>query len=271
MRLWARILISLVVLAGSALAQNRLFFGINGQASGPPPACSTTNYNVPFTLTENPISQSSCWVSGHSAGSCAGNFCWGDVQTNGTTGRVYGADQPPGFSDPTATLVGPWSSGTQTVNGTVFVTGTNNTCCKEVELRARTTISSGSINGYEMNCSIANDGTNNTKYIQIVRWNGAHNSFTVLAGPGGANGALQRCVNGDTLKLVVTGTGASTIINGYRNGTIINFNLESTGADTTNVPDTSGFSSGQPGVGFYDDVDTNWSNFGFSSWSATSP
>ena len=39
-----------------------------------------------------------------------------------------------------------------------------------------------------------------------------------------------------------------------------------TGGSTQNM---SGWTSGNPGIGFYDNPDSNWKDFGFSSFSAS--
>src|SRR5262245_33925355 len=123
MGLLARISISLL-LTVPAFGQNRIFFGINGQTSGPPPACSNSNYNVPFTTTENPISQSGCWVNGHVAGTaggtCNSGFCWGNVRV--TSNHAIAADGPNQFGDATATLQTVTWGSTQTATGVIFTT-----------------------------------------------------------------------------------------------------------------------------------------------------
>ena len=55
---------------------------------------------------------------------------------------------------------------------------------EEVELRLRTTITPHSITGYEVNCSVSTNSSNN--YLQIVRWNGALGSLRMSAWAMGA-------------------------------------------------------------------------------------
>jgi hypothetical protein len=61
------------------------------------------------------------------------------------------------------------------------------------------------------------------------------------------------CVNRDILKLTAVGNTFTV----YKNGVQV---LQ--GTDAT-------FQKGSPGVGFYNSVDTNWSRFGLSNFSAS--
>ena len=113
----------------------------------------------------------------------------------------------------------------------------------EVELRLRTTITPHSITGYEVNFSL----NPNSQYLEIVRWNGPLDNFTLLAS------APIYVVNGDVVKATAIGN----TITVYKNGTQV---LQTT--DST-------YSTGSPGIGFYDNADTNWTGFGFSNFSAS--
>src|SRR5216683_4628985 len=119
-------------------------------------------YTTNFPLTENPISEGGVWTGGSAAG---GNL-WGDVQTNGT--MAFGVSEPTQFGDPTAILKGTWAVD-QTAQATVALkTAFTGTCCHEVELRLRMTVSSNSIRGYEAYCSVSSSNP----YCHIARWNG---------------------------------------------------------------------------------------------------
>jgi len=84
-------------------------------------------------------------------------------------------------------------------------------------------------------------------YLYLVRWNGSLNNFTNVV-----NNATT-CVNGDILKLTAIGNTFTV----YKNGVQV---LQ--GTDGT-------FKRGSPGVGFYNTVDTKWSGFGLSNFSAS--
>jgi hypothetical protein len=196
---------------------------------------SPRTYTTNFSLTENPISESGNWTNGKTSG-----LDWADVRT--TSGLAYGTSLPSQYADPTAVLAGAWGPN-QTAQATIRVTTPPASCCHEVELRLRTTIAAHSITGYEILCSVVNSD----QYLQIVRWNGPLNDFTYV------NTLSTSCANGDVLKATMNGS----IITVYKNGVQI---LQ--GTDST-------FMSGNPGIGFYDNSDSNWNTFGFSSFTAT--
>ena len=82
------------------------------------------SYSTTFPLTENPISEGGSWTNGGATG-----LGWANVQTTQD----------------------------QQVQATVKVSGAyGRACCKEVELRIRTTITSNSITGYELNDDVQN-------------------------------------------------------------------------------------------------------------------
>ena len=197
-------------------------------------------YTTNFPLTENPISESGKWINGGVAG-------WLNVRT--TPGHVFGSgmssgcpDNSASCNDPTAVLSGTWGAN-QTVQGTVYVNPSLGTsCCHEVELRLRTTITANRITGYEINCSVSANG-----YLQLVRWDGALGNWRQL------NEASTSCVNGDVLSATANGS----TITVYKNGV-----QQFVQTDAT-------YSGGSPGVGFFDNIDANLSNFGFSSFTAS--
>ena len=101
------------------------------------------------------------------------------------------------------------------------------------------------------------------------------NPYCHIASWGGPNGAWANLTdvsstylrNGDVLRATVTGTNP-VVITMYINGVKVSQVL-----DTGNVTFSDGrkygpWRTGTPGIGFYDTRDSNWSSFGFSSFSA---
>jgi hypothetical protein len=218
-----------------------------GSTVQPPPSGSGHNYTTQFPAAENPISEGGMWTNGGTNGNS-----WTNIRT--TPGLAFGtmpgdASAPAQFADSTAVLTGSWGAD-QSVQASVFVTSapSSSTIFEEVELRLRTTITSGSITGYEINCSVSSNAANN--YMQIVKWNGALNNFTQL------DATATHCVTGDVIKATIVGN----TITVFRNGTqVMSF------SDTS-----SPFTSGNPGMGFYLEGTTGVNQqYGFSSLTAT--
>ena len=197
------------------------------------------SYSTNFSATENPISEGGVWINGEATG-----IDWGNVAT--IPGLAYGTSLNSQFADPTAVLAGLWASD-QWAQGTVEIDGSVSGGPHEVELLLNTTITPYSITGYEILFSV----NPNDPYIQIVRWNGALNDFTYL-NVVSMDGVSMGVADGD----VVKATHIGNTITVYKNGTQV---LQAT--DST-------YSTGSPGIGFYDSVDTNWTSFGFSHFSA---
>lgn len=212
------------------------FTATDGSATPPPPTGTGQTYSTNFPLTENPISEGGKWINGGVTG-----LDWGNVQT--AAGLAFGTTLSTTYADPTAVLTGSWNADQQ-AQATVKVTTAISSCCHEVELRLRTTITAHSITGYEINCSVARGNP----YVQLVRWNGPLSSFTYVN-----TTTNTGCANGDVLKATIT----DSTITVYKNGTQV---LQ--GADST-------YASGAPGIGFYDNSDSNWNFFGFSSFTAS--
>lgn len=214
-------------------------------------------YTTTFPLTENPISESGNWIDGRTTG-----LDWGSIQTSGGAARATvqsvgcNGGTPPNTAcnDSTAVLAGTWNAN-QTAEADVVVTNLGTNCCKEVELRLRTTITAHSITGYEIDCGIAPV----SDYLAVVHWNGPLGSWVNMTP------TTAGCHNGDRLKATVTG-GNPTTITVFKNGTQVLQVLEGTGQ----VNPTTPWTSGSPGVGLFDSVDTNYSGFGFTSFTATS-
>ena len=182
---------------------------------------------------------------------------WGDVQT--VPGFAYGASEPTEFGDPTAILSGRWGP-TQTVEATVKVNEVpTGHCCHEVELRLRTTITPYSVTGYEAYCSVASD----FPYCHIARWNGPNGSYWNFE----TTSSTAYLVNGDVIKATASGTNP-TVITLYKNGEQI-LQATDTGAAGGGFGASGPWTSGSPGIGFFDNYDNHWKYFGFSSFSAT--
>ncbi len=130
------------------------------------------------------------------------------------------------YDDSTAILSGTWGPD-QTAQATVYTVNQDSNLFEEVELRLRTSISAHSITGYEFNFRCTPAGT---QYVQIVRWNGPFDNFTLLDSRGGPG-----LKTGD----VVSATAVGSTLSAYINGTLI-----------VQVTDTT-FTSGSPGLGFY--------------------
>lgn len=224
----------------------------NAPLPGSIPPTTPKSYTTEFPQTENPISEGGSWASGQSAG---GNL-WGDVETK--ENMAFGVSEPTEFGDPTAILTGSWSPA-QSATGVVKIktTPTGN-CCHEVEVRLRTTISKNSITGYEGYCSVMPDNP----YCHIARWNGPNGSYCNIE----TSSPNIYVVNGDVLMATATGTNP-TIITLYKNGTQI-VQATDSGQDCKPGGAAGPFATGNPGIGFYDSKDSNWSYFGFSSFSA---
>jgi len=216
----------------------------------PSVALSQGTYATNFPLTENPISERGKWVGGQSAG---GNL-WGNVQT--TPGLAFGVSEPTIYGDPTAILTGSWNS-TQSAQATVKINSTpTGTCCHEVELRLRMTIGTRRITGYEVYCSVMPSPNN---YCHIATWGGPNGSYSNLVD---YLGPLSTLHNGDVFLATISGTNPTTITASVNGVQIMQVN-------DSGQAGWGPWTSGNPGIGFYDSQDNNWSYFGFSSFKAT--
>jgi len=197
------------------------------------------NYTTNFDLTENPISEGGVWRRA--------NNVWTNVRTaNGIAFGTNGALDT--YDDSYALLTG--FGPDQQAEAVVFrspglvTTGTTH----EMELLLRFSDDANSSRGYECLFNYAGG-------VQIVRWDGALGSFTVLntTGPGGLGRDL---VSGDVIRATIVGNVISSYINGV---------LRAQAIDST-------FATGQPGIGFFTrpaGVADN-ANFGMTSYSASS-
>lgn len=198
-----------------------------------------TSYSTSFTGTENPVSESGNWINGGTAG-----LAWTNVRT--TPGMAFGTQNGAGsFDDSTAVLSGTWGAN-QTVTATVHTIAHTQSTFEEIELRLRTTIIANSITGYEINFAVG-PGQN---YTQIVRWNGALGSFTMLANQPTGGGV----VNGDVISASVDATNTIRV---FKNGVQVNSATDAT------------FTAGRPGMGFFLQGALNSADYGLSSLSAS--
>jgi hypothetical protein len=103
----------------------------------------------------------------------------------------------------------------------------------------------------------------NNEYCHIARWNGPNGSYWNFE-TGKSTTSLK---DGDIIQATATGTNP-TVVTLYKNGAQI---LQATdiGAAGGGFGAFGPWASGNPGIGFYDNPDSNWKYFGFSSFSAT--
>ena len=236
------------------------------------------SYTAPFSVVENPVSESGNWISGHAGSTstaCNGGttYCWGDMKVIAGN-LLVGNDEPTTYGDPTAILSGTWGDN-QDVTLTLRTNGVQTGCCKESEIRLRSalgvqrgTCSNTNCNtGYEILCDMSDSGY----ALQVVKWFGPNGiqgvGFDYLDSGGTA------CVNGDVLRATISGTGAATRIHVYKNGTEVSFGTYGTaGVQDPNVGGFAPYTGGAPGAAVYDTTQTapftGW-NVGVSNFSAT--
>ncbi len=163
------------------------------------------------------------WINGKVTG-----IDWCDVQTSG--GKACGTQvnaSNAAYNDSTAVLTGTWGP-TQTAQATVVAGTLGASSVEEVELRLRTNIEPHSIIGYEFDFrNVVNGG-----YIQIVRWNGPINNFTIISS---SNNNYHGIKSGDVIKATAVGS----TLTAYVNGIIVSQATDSF------------YSNGTPGVGFW--------------------
>ena len=200
--------------------------------NGAKAAGSGQTYSTSFPTTEEPLSEGGCWINGKTMG-----LDWADVLTS--PGLAFGKDLPSQYADPTAVLTGMWGSD-QEAEAKIWVERPLSGCCREVELRLRTTIAPHLITGYEIMCSVAYTDP----YLTIARWNGPLNDFTYIGR------AKIGCADGDVLKAVALGD----TITVYKNSVKV---LE--------AKDSQFSSGGSPGIGFWDTTNSIWRKLGFRS------
>lgn len=193
-----RLLLVLVVLSSMGLARTR--------------ALPVNSYTTNFATTETPLSEGGLWVLAKRNG-----VDWTDLRVTG--GKVIGTQTGVSglYDDSVALIRGTWAND-QTMVATVHITNQQSgNCYEEVELWGRGTISAHSIKGYETAFRTSNNGG---QYIGIVKWLGPVGTigsdtstiFTPLgAGNCDSGTGYAGIVDGDVLKVTVTGTSTVTV------------------------------------------------------------
>lgn len=199
-----------------------------------------------FSGSVNPFTQGGQWINGLTDATD-----WCDVKlVNGLACGTQSGSVGPPYNDSTCLLTGPWVND-QEVIATVFTQNqqTGSSDFQEVEIRLRSTLTPNVNNGYEVTWRCTTGGS---QYLDIVRWNGP---LGTVSGGGGAYTPLgNHIVAADGLPGLVTGAQVrATII-----GTVITaYQRANSGAAWTQVysydtaSDTTKFSSGSPGMGFW--------------------
>ena len=222
------------VTAGTAGAQS----GGQGGA-GPAPSYSTT-----FSVDENPLRDNGAWAKQGGAD----GLNWNDVVTSG--GFAFGPKGGiGGATDSIACLSGfppnQWASA-------VIHKAAGTTNYFEVEILLRWQISAHNARGYEINLS--HDGA----YSQVVRWNGAQESFDFVLGNFNNQAAPA---DGDVLYAQIVGNIITVRLNNKLVGT----------ADVSSIGGTV-WNDGNPGIGFFRGEPAlsslNANLYGFTSYSA---
>lgn len=202
------------------------------------PAAPQTSYSTNFPLTESPISESGNWQNTVSG-------TWNHpVSTTG--GHAVGLNSS-GTNDSVARLVGNYLRD-QTITATVFRGGSSGAA--EVELHCNMTMTPGSpdqIQTYEF------DFVPSSASIAIVKWLGQQGTITVLTNP--AN-SLPTFNDGDIIKVSAIGPASARVLTAYYNGSVI-----------ATATDTSGYVTGNPGIGFDAGTPANGANLGLKSYS----
>jgi Divergent InlB B-repeat domain len=195
------------------------------------------SYQTTFPLTENPISESSMWLNGAIDG-----IDWSNVYTSG--GNALGTQKLiSDYNDSTALVKGSWGAD-QYVKVTVYNNGTPAANNPEVEIRLRSSISSHSCTGYEVQFSV----TGNYQY-RIVKWNGPLDSYSELY-----IGGTQALSDGDVIEASMIGSTIMVWLNGVQ---------VMTTTDST-------YTSGNPGIGFWTQSSSGADNarYGFKDFLA---
>jgi hypothetical protein len=215
------------------------------------------SYSTKFPKAEPVLSEGGIWING----GVAGNDLWGGIQT--TPGLAFGVSEPTKYGDPTAILKGEWGPD-QEAQATVRVVDYvrfKDASCHEVEVRLRTTVDGTArmIRGYEVYGSLMVTDP----YLHIASWGGPNGVWVNME----SKSPAVYLKDGDVLKGTVTGTN-TVVITMYINGIQV-LQVEDRGEYTFSDGKRYGpWTSGAPGIGFYDDVDEEWSAFGISAFSA---
>lgn len=221
--------------AGNALAANYTWSFTTDAASG-------LSYSTTFPSTEGVLSEGGNWIN-----SVGGTWKNPVSTVGGSPGHAVGLTSQ-GFNDSVAVLVGAYGLN-QTITGTAYHTGS--LTAAEIELHLRMTmIPAGSglpdqIFTYEI------DIVPGASYIQIVKWQGPQNTYTVLA-----SGRISGIADGDVFVASAIGGASNTVITVSKNGTTV-----------VTYTDTAAYTTGNPGIGMDAGNTTDGANFGWKSYS----
>jgi hypothetical protein len=197
---------------------------------GPPVA-----FHATFTAVTSGIAENGDWLGGKTHG-----VDWQNVAT--CVGLAYpsvigagGAPSGPPYDDPTALLKGNWGND-QRVSIKVALTQRASGIFQECEARLRSSLSSGVNSGYECILSMTDN-----PYIQLVRWNGPLSDFTILKSCTMGSNAND----GDVFTSQIVGSVITVSVNGATQFT------HDTAGDSSSTGATARYTSGQPGIGFW--------------------
>lgn len=203
-------------------------------------------YTTKFEGTEDPLSEGGKWIHN---GQDWTTIRKKDGIAHGTQTGTKKGDKK--YDDSYAHLTG--FPPDQEAWGVVHIAKPNSSCHQELEILLRFTSSAHSTTGYEC---FARCLSNQSSYLEIVRWDGPLGKFTYLTRKHGPDYGLK---HGDTLKASMVGNVITVYINGVK---------KAEATDNT-------FKTGNPGIGTYlecdggQGIDSN-SDFGFSNFTARS-
>lgn len=193
-------------------------------------------YATLFPNNELPFGGSG-WRHGFSDGTL-----WNNIHT--TPGQAFGTQVNGGanFIDGVAHLNQPWLND-QSVSGTIVTANRVSSAdsvagvIEEVELLLRFAIDQSVATGYEITYSVDPNAANG-QYIQINRWNGPVNGFTLLASAVWSTSGVT-VNNGQAVSASIVGTVITVKVGST---TVLTY-------DTT--ADTPKYASGAPGIGHF--------------------
>lgn len=199
---------------------------------------SAADYSTSFNNNESPISEGGRW---HHTG-----LDWTYVQTVG--GIAFGTQTGLGETDDSYAYLSGFAND-QRGEAKIYVSPTADmNCSKETEILLRWSDSDHNAQGYE--ALFTGGGT-----VQIVRWDGPFNAYTVLATafPGCPGGSGYYC-DGHVVRGEIVGNTIKAYIDGV---------LVAQATDNT-------YPTGQPGIGFFRRSCGTAQDVGFYEYTATS-
>lgn len=204
---------------------------------------ASKSFATDFPLTERPISENGVW---HHVGTS-----WTVVRSvaNHAVGTQTGSA---GYDDSYAYLSG--FGPDQEAQATLWIDPAAKGDFREVELLLRWADSPTNARGYECNLSW------NGSYAEIVRWNGPYGDFTYITKQTRFKPGIMPPRSGDIFKAAISESTIHVYLNkhdGKGDQLIVG------GSDRT-------FADGQPGMGFFIRGNVDPTQFGFSSYAASS-